>query len=204
MQALRNALSSPQAIWALLALPAVPMVLGLITGFGDMDDLLEDSGEFAAQLMIAAMVISPLRLMFPKTAWTAWLLKRRRYFGVAAFAYAVLHMVFYVLDMGSLRLILDEFSALGIWTGWAALAIFVPLAVTSNNVSQRLMKRHWKTLQRIVYPAAVLTLVHWIFVHNEGGAALAHFVPLAALEIYRIRKTWRTQVTRTAQPSEAN
>jgi len=202
--ALKNVLHSPRVLWALLAVPAVPMVLGLITGFGDMDDLLEDSGVLAAQLMIAAMVISPLRLMFPKTAWTAWLIKRRRYLGVAAFGYALLHAVAYVVDMGTLKLILDELGAFGIWTGWAAFAIFVPLALTSNNLSQRLLKRRWKDLQRFVYAAAALTLVHWIFVHNELADALAYFVPLAALEIYRIHKTWRRPNRVAPQPYEAN
>lgn len=30
-----------------------------------------------------------------KKVWTAWLLRRRRYLGVAAFGYALLHTVFY-------------------------------------------------------------------------------------------------------------
>jgi sulfoxide reductase heme-binding subunit YedZ len=29
--------------------------------------------------------------------------------------------------------------------------------------------------------------VHWIFVENNLGPALVHFVPLAALEAYRVR-----------------
>ena len=204
MAALKRTLSSPYVLWALLALPAVPMVLGLIPGIGEIDDVLEESGEFAARFMILAMAITPLRMLLPGTGWTAWLLKRRRYFGVAAFGYAALHALAYVIDLGSLRLILDEIGALGIWTGWAALAIFVPLAVTSYNASQRLMKRSWKILQRLVYPAAVLTLVHWIFVHNEIGGALVHFLPLAALEIYRIRANGQRAALRRLQPSEAN
>ena len=120
-----------------------------------------------------------------------WLLKRRRYFGVAAFCYAVAHTVFYVIDLGTLKLILDEFFALGIWTGWAALAIFIPLGLTSNNFSQQLLLSKWKPLQRWVYLAAVLTLLHWMFVHNNWGPAFVHFVPLALLELYRIQKVFR-------------
>lgn len=88
---------------------------------------------------------------------------------------------------------LAEFTELGIWTGWLALAIFIPLAVTSNDASQKWLLGRWKQVQRWVYPAAVLTLVHWIFVHNEFGPALVHFAPLAALEAYRIWKNYSDQ-----------
>ena len=77
-----------------------------------------------------------------------------------------------------------------IWTGWLAFLIFIPLAITSNDRSQRWLKSTWKKLQRWVYPAAVLTLLHWIFVHNDIGPALVHFVPLAALELFRVYCTY--------------
>jgi sulfoxide reductase heme-binding subunit YedZ len=128
-------------------------------------------------------------MLFAGQRWPVWLMRRRRYLGVAAFGYALGHTVLYVADMASLRLMLDELFALGIWTGWAAFAIFLPLGLTSNNASQRWLRSWWKPLQRWVYAAAVLTLVHWIFVHNNLGSALVHFVPLALLETYRIWKT---------------
>jgi hypothetical protein len=79
-------------------------------------------------------------------------------------------LVFYVMDSGALQPMLAMNSwQLGIWTGWLAFAIFVPLGLTSNNTSQRWLLAGWKTLQRFVYPAAVLTLLHWIFVHNNLG-----------------------------------
>jgi sulfoxide reductase heme-binding subunit YedZ len=98
--------------------------------------------------------------------------------------------------MGSLRAVLAEFTALGIWTGWLAMVIFVPLAITSTDGFVRRMGPAWKTLQRTVYVAAVATLLHWIFVHNNLGPALFHFVPLALLEAYRI---WR-KFHRSYQP----
>lgn len=181
-------------IWALLALPAVPMMLALANGIPGPDgqhvlhELLHPTGEFAARFMIVAMIITPLRMLFPGTRFFSWMIQRRRYFGVAAFVYAVAHTIFYIIDIETLEAILDEFFSLGIWTGWLAFLIFVPLAITSNDYFVRSMGRAWKFLQRWVYVAAVATLVHWIFVHNNIGPALVHFVPLAALEIYRI---WR-------------
>ncbi len=179
---------STSIFWAVLALPAVPMLFGLASGATNAERLLHPTGEFAARFMIIAMMITPLRMLFPKTGWLLWFARRRRWLGVAAFGYAALHTGLYVIDMGALGPILDEFFALGIWTGWAAFAIFIPLAATSNDTSQRWMLARWKQLQRFVYPAAVLTLVHWVFVHNNLGPALVHFAPLAALETYRLWK----------------
>lgn len=189
-QFVRSAFNSPYFIWAILAVPAIPMCMGFLSGAVSPERLLHPSGEFAARFMIIAMMLTPLRMLFPKTRWLFWLMQRRRYFGVAAFGYAAIHTLFYVVDIGALQPMLDEFWALGIWTGWVAFLIFIPLAATSNDISQRWLLSGWKALQRFVYPAALLTLVHWIFVHNNLGPALVHFVPLAALEMMRI---WRTR-----------
>lgn len=193
-------ISSRAFIWTLLALPAFPMLIALAGGQPGPDGqpiahkLLHPTGEFAARFMIIAMAITPLRMAFPKSRFWSWMARRRRYFGVAAFAYAAAHTVLYIVDMATLSAILAEFWLLGIWTGWLAFAIFVPLALTSNDVSVRRLGPNWKPLQRLVYIAALATLVHWIFVHNNLGPALAHFVPLAGLEAYRL---WRNSVPTT-------
>ncbi|MCY4566135.1 MAG: ferric reductase-like transmembrane domain-containing protein [Gammaproteobacteria bacterium] len=173
-------------LWAVLALPAVPMLIGLSAGRQDLDLLLHPSGEFSARLMLVALMITPLRMLFSRVRWIGWLARHRRSLGVAAFAYAALHTLIYIVDMETLRNMLAEFGALGIWTGWLAFALFIPLAVTSNDASARRLGRNWKTVHRLVYLAAVLTLVHWMFVHNNLAAALVHFVPLALLELYRL------------------
>ena len=144
-------------------------------------DLLRPTGEWSARLMIIAMILSPLVSLIGQRRWLTWLVQRRRAFGVASFGYAVLHLIFYIIDMGDVDDMLAEFWALGIWTGWAAMLLFVPLAMTSNEVSVRRLKAGWKRLQRLVYPVAVLVLVHWIFIHNNLGPALIHFIPLVAL-----------------------
>ena len=177
---------SAYLLWAVLTLPAVPMFIGLTAGRQDLDLLLHPSGEFSARLMLVALMITPLRMLFSRVRWIGWLARHRRSLGVAAFAYAALHTLIYIVDMETLRNMLAEFGALGIWTGWLAFALFIPLAVTSNDASARRLGRNWKALHRVVYLAAVLTLVHWMFVHNNLVPALVHFVPLALLELYRL------------------
>tara|TARA_R110002012_G_scaffold320887_1_gene546663 strand:- start:300289 stop:300906 length:618 start_codon:yes stop_codon:yes gene_type:complete len=81
-----------------------------------------------------------------------------------------------------------EIANFYIWTGWLAFLIFVPLAITSTDGWIRRLGSRWKTLQRFVYGAAVLTLLHWASLHDWGGVApmLVHFGPLGALEAYRV------------------
>jgi methionine sulfoxide reductase heme-binding subunit len=165
----------------MLSIQALLMLRGYSSGEVIAMDMLHPTGEWSARLMIFAMVLSPLVSLLGPAPWLKWLVQRRRALGVAAFAYAILHLGFYLVDMGNLDDILAEFWAPGIWTGWAAMLFFAPLAATSNDASMRALKAGWKQLQRLVYPAAVLVLVHWIFIHNNLGPALVHFIPLILL-----------------------
>lgn len=178
---LRMILNNRLFFWMLLSLPALIMVAIFWRGTITAMELLHPTGEFSARLMIVAMMLSPLLTIFGPKPWLNWLVARRRNLGVAAFGYAVLHLIFYIIDMETVANMLAEIGALGIWTGWLAILLFVPLALTSNNAAMRRLRSGWKKLQRLVYPTAVLVLIHWIFVHNNLGPALLHFIPLALL-----------------------
>lgn len=181
---------SPYWLWGLLSLPALGMLNDVLYSENPkiIHSLLHPSGEFAARFMIIAMLASPLMLLLKGWRGPQWLKKNRRYFGVAAFAYALLHTVFYLIDKVTLERILSEVTRFDIWTGWLAFVIFVPLAITSMDYFLRKMGPSWKTLQRWTYPAAVLTLLHWAALHDwqSPWAALVHFGPLAGLEAYRL------------------
>jgi sulfoxide reductase heme-binding subunit YedZ len=65
----------------------------------------------------------------------------------------------------------------------------------------RALKTGWKRLQRLAYPAAVLTLLHWVFVHDDRTAALLHFAPLALLEAWRLSRSLRGHRAAPTQPA---
>ena len=178
-------LNSLPIFWLVLSLPAFVLLREYWAGDIIAMDMLHPTGEFSARLMILALVITPLSVIFGNRRWILWLIKRRRSLGLAAFGYGVLHLLFYIIDMEALKPILAEFWAPGIWTGWAAFLVFLPLAITSNDASMRRLKRGWKRLQRLAFIAALLTLAHWLLIHDGVGAALAHFIPLLALELLR-------------------
>lgn len=178
---------SKYLLWALLAVPAA---LLLQRWAADPElwpgDLLAPTGEWSARLIVLALAMTPLSMLLPRQAWVRWLVGQRRAIGVAAFLYALLHLFFYLLDMETVRNVVAEIGAPGIWTGWAALLCLLPLALTSNNAAMRALGSGWKRLQRLAYPAALLTLAHWMLVHDGLAAALITFAPLAALQVYRI------------------
>ena len=171
---------------ALLAVPWAWLTFGYLTGRTFYGEMIHASGDWAIWFLMGALAVSPLRGLFPHQAWTAWLLERRRYLGVAAFAYALLHAAVYVLRLGELPRILAEALEAGLLTGWLAFAIFVPLAVTSNDASVRRLGRAWKRLHRAVYAAAVLSFAHWILVAFDATSAYAHLAVLAGIEAARL------------------
>lgn len=190
MNKIKTALNHPFFFWFLLCVPAIPMLAVLMTSDSStvFQKLLHPTGEFAARFMILAMMITPLVMLLPNWRGPRWLMKRRRYIGVAAFAYALVHTVFYLIDEGAVAFASAELAKTAIWSGWLAFLIFVPLAITSTDEWVRSLGPRWKSLQRCVYAAAVLTLLHWAALHNWGGIgpAIVHFLPLGLLTGYRI------------------
>ena len=183
------------SLWLVLAAPWVIMTVRYMTGGLYYGEFIHATGEFSARLLIVTLAVTPLRLMFPRSRWTIWLLQNRRYFGVAAFAYAMPHLVAYLWKLASVAKILEEGAEPGMWTGWIALIIFLALAITSNNFSTRKLGQRWKTLHRLVYLAAILTFVHWVLVAFDPMSGLVHAGVLIALETYRVVRNTRTVLT---------
>jgi methionine sulfoxide reductase heme-binding subunit len=180
---------SPYWLWAVLALP----VMGMISPLFDentraLRGVLHGSGEFAARFMIISMMATPLLYLTKGSRFARWLRANRRYFGVAAFGYAAVHTLAYILAEETLDRVLAEATAFDMLTGWLAFFIFIPLAATSMDYAVRGLGTWWKPVQRWTYAAAVLTLLHWASLHNWGGwvPAAVHFAPLAALTSYRL------------------
>lgn len=179
----------PYWLWFMLSLPAVGMFYNYATTTAQrpLRALLGPSGEWATYFLLITLAATPLMLMLPGWRVPRWLVRNRRYFGVAAFLYSVVHLGAYLARGSDLDTLLEQAVQFDLATGWIAFFIMVPLAATSMDFAVRKMGRSWKTLQRWVYPAAVLTLLHWASVEDWRNAALAIvvFLPLAALTAYR-------------------
>lgn len=184
-------------LWLVLALPALWGAWRWLAtpgayGFGHA---IGDSGLWAVWLLMATLAITPLRLLAKRSPLVAALARRRRDLGVASFVYAALHTGIYLWDKGAAARVLAELQQGEILTGWLALALFVPLAVTSNDVSVRRLKRGWKRLHRLVYPAAILAFVHWVLTAFDPTSAWLHAAALAGIELVRVVLQRRQRVT---------
>ena len=69
--------------WLLIAIPAVTQLAALRHPDADLDQLTQESGEWAVRLLVAALSITPLLRWFPQLGW---LRRQRRAIGLAAFA----------------------------------------------------------------------------------------------------------------------
>jgi sulfoxide reductase heme-binding subunit YedZ len=166
------------ALWLLLALPAACLLRELYDDAVLAMDLLRPSGEMAVRLMVLALLPGPLAEVFgPNRLLRTWLAIRRN-LGVAACGYALLHLVIYFIDMGRLAAVLDELALPGIWTGWLALLLMALPAAISTDRAMRALGRRWQRIQRCVYPALLLTFVHWLLLDHEWSAAAVHAAPL--------------------------
>jgi sulfoxide reductase heme-binding subunit YedZ len=172
----------------LLALPWAWLALGYAAGWLFYGEVVHASGEWAMRFVLAALAVTPLRRLFRGQAWTAWLLPRRRYFGVAAFAYAALHAIVYLQRIADLPRILAEAVEAGLLTGWVGLALFLPLAITSNDASVRRLGPAWKALHRLVYAAAALSFAHWILVAFDPTAGYVYLAVWGVLLVVRFTR----------------
>ena len=183
-------------LWLVLALPAAVMAWRLGTSQVTPFDLYHPTGELSLRLMILALLPGPLVEFFGANRFLRGWIAVRRNLGVAAFAYALLHLAAYILDMQAIPAMLGEIGLPGIWTGWLALALLVVPASISTDRAVRSLGRRWKHWQRLVYPALLLALAHWTLLDRAWGPALVHLAPLllawslrlAARNGYRFRR----------------
>lgn len=156
-------------LWLALAAPSAWLLWAAQSPSADLDALTAVSGQVAAVLLVAAMA---------STGAARWLrrplslIRHRRALGLAAFGTSAVHLLLYALAMGALAPMLAELDAPGIWTGWAALLLLLPLALTSTDRAMRGLGRGWKRLQRLAWPAVLLALAHSWIVHDGQRLAL--------------------------------
>ena len=65
--------------------------------------------------------------------------------------------------------------------------MLLALAITSTNAWQRRLKRNWKALHRLIYPAAILGAFHYLWlVKADTRTPLIYLFVLLALLAFRL------------------
>lgn len=118
-------------------------------------------GEIALQLIVLGLAVTPLRQRLGLN-----LMPFRRAIGVLAFGFVAAHfLVWAVLDVQSVSAIwADIVKRPYVTLGMAGLLLLIPLAASSNNWAVRKLGGvRWRQLHKLVYPAAILGAVHYIW-----------------------------------------
>jgi sulfoxide reductase heme-binding subunit YedZ len=131
------------------------------------------TGDWTVIFLLCSLALTPARFVFD---WIP-LVQIRRRIGVAAALYAGLHFLIYVADQkwNLIVVALEIVKRFYLTIGFAALLMLAALALTSTNGWQRRLKRNWKRLHWLVYPAAVLAILHFFIQSkaNVGEATIA-------------------------------
>jgi len=124
-----------------------------------------------------------------------WLVYLRRPLGLASFVYASAHLALYAtldLDLQWHEFVLDLDGKPFVLAGIAAFTLLVPLAVTSTDAWMRRLKRNWKRLHWLVYPAALLAALHFAWLSKPGvPEPYGYGAIILALLAYRVVVRWR-------------
>lgn len=152
------------AAWIAGLVPFALLVLGAFTGGlgADPIEYVTLRTGFATLLMLmATLAVSPVRKL---TGWN-WLASARRTFGLCAFGYVCLHLATYLFDQGfTLSYIWEDIAERPYVTvGFTAFLLLVPLALTSTKAAIRRLGKRWQKLHRLVYLAAALGVLHFVW-----------------------------------------
>ena len=172
----------------MLSVPAIMILSAYRSDMITYGDALIISGDMAVKLLLVTLTITPLRRLFPTSSAVRFLTRIRRALGVAVFGYAALHLAIYVERKADLSRIWAEAWPPDLLTGWIAFFIFLALAITSNNRSVRRLGPSWKTLHKLVYIGAGLTIAHWILTAFNPAEAYISGIILLVLMFLRLRR----------------
>lgn len=172
-------------------------------GANGVNNALHITGILSLVFLFISLIITPLRVL---TGWNS-IIAYRRALGLYGFAYAAIHFIIYVaLDrMGSVRSTIEEIvSRRFLLIGFIALALMLPLAVTSTNAMiRKLGPVRWKLLHRLAYVATVLGVVHYyMLVKSDVRQPLAFAAVLAPILGFRSVKHY-LDLRREASKSNA-
>ena len=157
-------------VWAVALTPLAGLVYGFATDnltVNPIEYVTRELGQTTIRLLLATLALTPLRLL---AGWS-WPITLRRLLGLFAFFYAVLHFSVWIVPdhffdwrtMGG-----DIVKRPWITVGFAALVLLIPLAATSTTgMIKRLGGRAWRRLHRLIYAAAVLGCLHYIWLAKK-------------------------------------
>jgi sulfoxide reductase heme-binding subunit YedZ len=154
------------AVPVLVVLSLLPLLRLLWLGVQDqltanpIELITRATGDWTLYFLCFTLAITPLR----RLTGLAWLLRMRRTLGLLTFFYASLHFLTFIwfdhfFDLADMMR--DVFKRPFIAMGFSAFVLLVPLALTSHDAMVKKLGRHWRTLHKLIYLIAVLSILHF-------------------------------------------
>jgi len=192
------------ATWGACLAPLALLVAGAAgvggqsLGANPVEQVLNVCGKTGLNLLLLTLCVTPIR----RSTGINRLIAFRRLLGLFAFFYLVLHFLTYVLlDLGLAwdTLFIDITERPYITVGFTALLLLIPLAATSTHALQRRLGRRWGKLHQLIYPIAVLAVVHyWWQTKLDLAEPFLYAFLLAVLLGVRLAHWWELRRKRRA------
>ena len=179
------------AVFSLALLPLAWLLWRIASndlGPDPAQELAISTGEWTLRLLLITLSLTPLRQLTGRPEFV----RIRRMVGLFALFYASIHFFVWMSLLLAFR-----WFAIGeelierpfITVGFLALLILVALGVTSPKAMVRRMGKNWKRLHRLIYPAAILAIVHLIWIlRTDLTEAVLYGSILAILLGYRLAR----------------
>jgi len=148
-------------------------------------EIITRTGRASLDLLVLSLACTP----FYTLTGFAPLQRARRTAGLYAFLYVALHFfTFAGWDYGfDLRLLWEAiFYQRYVIAGSIAGLIVLALAITSTRGWQKRLGKWWKRLQRLVYVANVLAVLHFAWLLKEPRQTLPYVAAVAVLLVLRV------------------
>jgi sulfoxide reductase heme-binding subunit YedZ len=151
-----------------------------------VDTIQKVTGLSALTILFVSLAITPLRRL---TGW-GQLIKLRRAAGLTAFTYVCLHATSYFVfdqELSPTGIVMDVVEHPWVLAGFSAFLLLIPLAATSTDgMIRRLGGKRWQAVHRLVYPAAILAGLHFLWlVKKDVSLPLAYLTVLTVLLLAR-------------------
>ena len=156
-------------------------------GVNPIEKLMDNLGKMALRLIVLTLFVSSLS-EFKKFRF---LIEVRRMIGLFAFFYVSCHFLTYIaldhfFDINFI--IKDILKRPFITFGFMSFVLLIPLAITSpKNILKKLGYKVWKKIHYLIYPAAILSSIHFYMLvrANKIEPAIYIFLILLLL-LYRL------------------
>ncbi len=183
-------------VFVLALIPFAVLLIRILQndlGPDPVQELSLETGEWTLRFLILALAMTPLRRISNQVEFV----RNRRMVGLFALFYATLHLLVWVVFLLEFRwfAIFEEIVERPyITVGFSAYVILLALGITSPKFMVRQLGKNWKRLHKLVYLAAILGVLHLLWILRlDIGPAVFYGSLVALLLGYRAWYSFRPQ-----------